>query len=77
MPLEFSESMFDAMEEFIVQHRIFYYGVQVIDFDRMSNMVPRQFGRGATPSYPSIVAGECNMPMPSKPQMDANARASL
>lgn len=55
----------------------FYYGAEVIDFDRISSMVPRQFGRGATPSYLSLVVGECNMPMSSKPQMDANARASL
>ena len=73
MPLEFSVSMFDAMEEFIGQHRIFGYGVEAIDSDRRSGIVPHQFGRRATPSCPSFAVGECNMPMLSNPQLDANA----
>ena len=59
MPLEFSEAMYAEMEGFVGRRQIFGRASDVVDSDRMSPPVGRNFGR-STPSprdTPSVGAG--------------------
>lgn len=51
MYLEFGETMFNKMEEFVGWQQIFIWGMDAVDSDRATPFVPKQHGRSlASPS---------------------------
>ena len=57
LPLEFSESMYNEMENFVGKRQIFGRATDVVDSDRISSPPARQFGRSPPSPRPASFVG--------------------